>query len=240
MDGVASARRRARMLREQARPPRHPSGCAWWRHGASSSSPSGACRPWPRSTPQRPILRYRAACLRARDVERARCGPSDMPRHADPAVRDRARRAWLTPPECYRQPSAAILYGRWPKGQSCLDYQLNSTRHFLRSSTGSHHQRDRCSGGARIPTGLRGDRAPASRWELRCASPTTSSPETQSRLATSQPDEHVHRQGDAMYRHNGGGEMLVYSASDSRFPGAAPGRAGHHGAGAVCRCAAAR
>ena len=56
-DGVPSLADALRMLKQQAAARRRRSGCAWSAAGASSSSPSGACRRSPRSTRPRPTRR---------------------------------------------------------------------------------------------------------------------------------------------------------------------------------------
>lgn len=53
-DGVPSLADAMRMLRSRPAAPRRPGGSGWSAAGASSSSPSGGCPPWTRSTPPRP------------------------------------------------------------------------------------------------------------------------------------------------------------------------------------------
>ena len=119
------------------------------------------------------------------------------------------------------QPNAMILYATLAKGPKLpREYQLNSTRHFMRElNSPRRHQRDRCR--RRFPE--------LSRRLRRSSRSCTSDGELTLRIAynlfTQKPKEELQRfrqlvdagqarPGRRHLRHNGAGEMLVYSAAD--------------------------
>ena len=144
-------------------------------------------------------------------------------RHAEPTGRrDRARREWRPDRTCcWRSPTPLILYATLAKGPKLpLEYQLNSTRHFMREMNRlgvtsvidagggfqnypddyavieQLHRREPADAAHRLQPvhseeGRRGNGLPALGRKL------------------VKPG-----QGDDRYRHNGAGEMLVFSAAD--------------------------
>src|SRR5262252_3636100 len=118
------------------------------------------------------------------------------------------------------KPNATILYATLGKGPKLpLEYQLNSTRHFMRelnrlgitsvidAGGGSQNYPDDYSVIERLHRD--GDLTVRIAYNLFTQRPKEELADFQSWTSSVQP-----RQGDAMYRHNGAGEMLVYSAAD--------------------------
>src|SRR5262252_5951973 len=118
------------------------------------------------------------------------------------------------------KPSATILYATLGKGPKLpLEYQLNSTRHFMRelnrlgitsvidAGGGSQNYPDDYSVIERLHRD--GDLTLRIAYNLFTQRPKEELADFQGWTSSVQP-----RQGDAMYRHNGAGEMLVYSAAD--------------------------
>ena len=118
------------------------------------------------------------------------------------------------------KPNAAILYATLGKGPKLpLEYQLNSTRHFMRelNRLGVTSVIDAGGGSQNYPDD----------YEVieRLHRDDQLTVRIAYNLFTQKPKEEFADfegwtrsvklgQGDAMYRHNGGGEMLVYSAAD--------------------------
>jgi len=118
------------------------------------------------------------------------------------------------------RPNAAILYATLAKGPKLpLDYQLNSTRHFMRelNRLGITSVIDAGGGFQNYPQDyevierLHRDSELTVRiaYNLFTQKPKGELADFQAWTASVEPG-----QGDAMYRHNGAGEMLVYSAAD--------------------------
>ena len=183
-DGVRSARRRDGDAEAPGRDVRRRrSGCAWSAASPSISSPRSACRPSTSSTqlaPDTPVfilhLYDRAllngAALRAVGYTQG---------HADPPGGEIVRDARGNPTGLLlAKPNAAILYATLAKGPKLpFEYQLNSTRHFMRELNRlGRHRRDRRR--RRLPElsrGLRGHReARTPTASSPSASPTTCSP----------------------------------------------------------------
>ena len=118
------------------------------------------------------------------------------------------------------RPSAMILYATLGKGpQLPFEYQLNSSRHYMRelNRLGITSVIDAGGGSQNYPQDysvverLHRDGVLTVRiaYNLFTQKPQGELADFQSWTASVKPG-----QGDAMYRHNGAGEMLVYSAAD--------------------------
>jgi predicted amidohydrolase YtcJ len=118
------------------------------------------------------------------------------------------------------KPNALILYATLAKGPKLpIEHQLNSTRHFMRelNRLGVTSVIDAGGGFQNYPQDyevierLHADRQLTVRiaYNLFTQRPKAELADFQGWTDSVQP-----RQGDAMYRHNGAGEMLVYSAAD--------------------------
>jgi predicted amidohydrolase YtcJ len=118
------------------------------------------------------------------------------------------------------KPNAAILYATLAKGPKLpIEHQLNSTRHFMRelNRLGITSVIDAGGGFQNYPQDyevierLHRDRKLTVRiaYNLFTQRPKSELADFQAWTDSVQP-----RQGDALYRHNGAGEMLVYSAAD--------------------------
>jgi hypothetical protein len=118
------------------------------------------------------------------------------------------------------RPNAAILYATLAKGPKLpLDYQLNSTRHFMRelNRLGITSVIDAGGGFQNYPQDYEvieqlhrdGGLTVRIAYNLFTQKPKGELADFQAWTASVTPG-----QGDAMYRHNGAGEMLVYSAAD--------------------------
>jgi predicted amidohydrolase YtcJ len=118
------------------------------------------------------------------------------------------------------KPNALILYATLAKGPKLpFEYQLNSTRHFMRelNRLGVTSVIDAGGGSQNYP----GDYAVIERlhadseltvriaYNLFTQKPNGELADFETWTSSVRPG-----QGDAMYRHNGAGEMLVYSAAD--------------------------
>jgi len=118
------------------------------------------------------------------------------------------------------QPNAAILYATLAKGPKLpLDYQKNSTRHFMRELNGLGVTSVIDAGGGfqnypddyAIVEELHRD----GQLTLRIAyNLFTQKPKEELRDFATWSTQVKPGQGDDLYRHNGAGEMLVYSAAD--------------------------
>jgi predicted amidohydrolase YtcJ len=118
------------------------------------------------------------------------------------------------------KPNAAILYATLAKGPKLpFDYQLNSTRHFMRelNRLGVTGAIDAGGGFQNYPDDyavvqkLANDRQLTVRlaYNLFTQKPKGEKDDFLNWTKTSQ-----YKQGDDYFRHNGGGEMLVFSAAD--------------------------
>jgi predicted amidohydrolase YtcJ len=118
------------------------------------------------------------------------------------------------------RPSAMILYATLAKGPKLpLEYQLNSTRHFMRelNRLGISSVIDAGGGSQNYPQDYEvvdrlhrdGELTVRIAYNLFTQKPKGELADFRTWTSSVGPG-----QGDAMYRHNGGGEMLVYSAAD--------------------------
>jgi predicted amidohydrolase YtcJ len=118
------------------------------------------------------------------------------------------------------KPNAAILYATLGKGPRLpLEYQLNSTRHFMRelNRLGITSVIDAGGGSQNYPDDYevierlhRDDQLTVRiAYNLFTQKPKGELADFENWTRSVKPG-----QGDAMYHHNGGGEMLVYSAAD--------------------------
>jgi predicted amidohydrolase YtcJ len=118
------------------------------------------------------------------------------------------------------KPNALILYATLAKGPKLpVEYQLNSTRHFLRelnrlgitsvidAGGGFHNYPEDYAVVERLHRD--GDLTVRIAYNLFTQKPKGELADFQAWTHSVKPG-----QGDAMYRHNGAGEMLVYSAAD--------------------------
>ena len=119
------------------------------------------------------------------------------------------------------KPNAGILYATLAKGPKLpLEYQLNSTRHFMRelNRLGVTGAIDAGGGFQNYPEDYAGH--PAARRRRPAHRPPRLQPvhaEAQAgegRLPATGPASSKYKQGDDYFRHNGAGEMLVFSAAD--------------------------
>src|SRR5438105_6974998 len=118
------------------------------------------------------------------------------------------------------KPNALILYATLAKGPKLpLEHQLNSTRHFMRelNRLGITSVIDAGGGAQDYPNDYEvierlhrdGELTVRIAYNLFTQKPKSELADFQGWTNSVQPGG-----GDAMYRHNGGGEMLVYSAAD--------------------------
>ncbi len=118
------------------------------------------------------------------------------------------------------KPNATILYATLAKGPSCrFDYQLNSTRHFMRelNRLGVTGAIDAGGGFQNYPDDYQviqkladdGQLTVRLAYNLFTQKPKQEKQDFLNWTATSQ-----YKQGDDYFRHNGAGEMLVFSAAD--------------------------
>jgi predicted amidohydrolase YtcJ len=118
------------------------------------------------------------------------------------------------------RPNATILYATLGKGPKLpIEYQVNSTRHFMRelNRLGITSVIDAGGGSQNYPQDYDvierlhrdGELTLRIAYNLFTQKPKSELADFQGWTSTVRPG-----QGDAMYRHNGGGEMLVYSAAD--------------------------
>jgi predicted amidohydrolase YtcJ len=118
------------------------------------------------------------------------------------------------------QPNAALLYATLAKGPRLpFDYQLNSTRHFMRelNRLGVTGAIDAGGGSQNFPDDYRviEQLAATGQMTVRVAYnlfPQKPGKEKEDFLAWAGSSRY--RQGDDYFRHNGAGEMLVFSAAD--------------------------
>jgi predicted amidohydrolase YtcJ len=113
-----------------------------------------------------------------------------------------------------------ILYATLGKGPKLpIEHQINSTRHFMRelNRLGITSAIDAGGGSQNYPQDYEvikrlhrdGELTVRVAYNLFTQRPKAELADFAAWTSSVQP-----RQGDAMYRHNGGGEMLVYSAAD--------------------------
>nr|WP_245283070.1 amidohydrolase [Aureimonas altamirensis] len=118
------------------------------------------------------------------------------------------------------QPNATILYSTLAKGPTLpLEYQLNSTRHFMReiNALGVTSVVDAGGGAQNYPDDYEvieklhadGEMTVRVSYNLFTQKPQEELEDFSSWVKQVSPG-----QGDDVYRHNGAGEMLVYSAAD--------------------------
>ncbi|HEX4524282.1 MAG TPA: amidohydrolase [Casimicrobiaceae bacterium] len=118
------------------------------------------------------------------------------------------------------KPNATILYATLGKGPKLpIEHQINSTRHFMRelNRLGITSAIDAGGGSQNYPQDYEvmqhlhrdGGLTVRVAYNLFTQKPKGELADFEAWTRTLKP-----RQGDAMYRHNGGGEMLVYSAAD--------------------------
>jgi predicted amidohydrolase YtcJ len=118
------------------------------------------------------------------------------------------------------KPNAAILYATLARGPKLpFDYQLNSTRHFMRelNRLGLTGAIDAGGGFQNYPEDYAVIQKLASNGELtvRLAyNLFTQKPKGEKADFLNWTKTTKYKQGDDYFRHNGGGEMLVYSAAD--------------------------
>ncbi len=118
------------------------------------------------------------------------------------------------------KPNAAILYATLARGPKLPhDYQLNSTRHFMRelNRLGVTGALDAGGGAQNYPEDYAVIRelAAAGQLTVRLAySLFTQKPRQEKDDFLNWTATSAYRQGDDYFRHNGAGEMLVYSAAD--------------------------
>jgi len=222
-DGVASLADAMRMLREQARRTPAPQ---WVRVVGGWSEFQFAERRMPTlveinaAAPDTPVFilhLYADAMLNAAAL-RAVGYAKDTP---DPpgGVIERDRNGNPTG-MLIAKPNAQILYATLGKGpKQPIEHQLNSSRHFMRelNRLGLTSVIDAGGGSQNYPQDyevierLHRDRELSVRigYNLFTQRPNAELADFQAWTGSVQPG-----QGDAMYRHNGAGEMLVYSAAD--------------------------
>ena len=112
-------------------------GCAWSAASPSTSSPRSACRRWRRSTPPRRTRRCSSCtCTTARCSTAPRCAPWATPgTRPNPPGGQIERDAHGNPTGLLlaQAERAASSTRRWRKGPKLPpEYQVNSTRHFMR------------------------------------------------------------------------------------------------------------
>ena len=222
-DGVASLADALRMLREQARRTPAPQ---WVRVVGGWSEFQFVERRMPTlaeinaAAPDTPVFvlhvyaraLLNAAALRAvgytKDTPDPPGGTIERDEHGNPTGMLIAR------------PSAAILYATLGKGPRLpIEYQLNSTRHFMRelnrlgitsvidAGGGSQNYPDDYEVIERLHRG--GELTVRVAYNLFTQKPKGELADFSGWTGSVRPGD-----GDAMYRHNGAGEMLVYSAAD--------------------------
>jgi predicted amidohydrolase YtcJ len=118
------------------------------------------------------------------------------------------------------KPNAAILYATLAKGPKLpFDYQLNSTRHFMRelNRLGVTGAIDAGGGFQNYPEDYEVIRklSEAGQLTIRIAyNLFTQKPKAEKEDFLNWTKTSKYKQGDDYFRHNGGGEMLVFSAAD--------------------------
>ncbi|SAK91503.1 amidohydrolase [Caballeronia ptereochthonis] len=118
------------------------------------------------------------------------------------------------------RPNASILYATLAKGPKLpFDYQLNSTRHFMRelNRLGVTSVIDAGGGFQNYPEDYEVIRklADDGQMTVRLAyNLFTQKPEAEKQDFLNWTKTSKYKQGDDYFRHNGAGEMLVYSAAD--------------------------
>ena len=222
-DGVASLADALRMLREQARRTPAPQ---WVRVVGGWSEFQFAERRMPTlaeinaAAPDTPVFilhLYAHAMLNAAALRAVGYG-KETPEPAGGVI-ERDRNGNPTG-MLIAKPNAAILYATLAKGPKLpIEHQLNSTRHFMRelNRLGVTSVIDAGGGFQNYPQdyqvieSLHRDHELTVRiaYNLFTQKPKAELADFRGWTGSVQP-----RQGDAMYRHNGAGEMLVYSAAD--------------------------
>jgi predicted amidohydrolase YtcJ len=222
-DGVASLADALRMLREQARRTPAPQ---WVRVVGGWSEFQFAERRMPTlaeinaAAPDTPVFvlhLYARAMLNAAAL-RAVGYTKDTPEPAGGAIE---RDAQGNPTGMLiAKPNAMILYATLAKGPKLpLEYQLNSTRHFMRelNRLGITSVIDAGGGFQNYPQDYEvverlhrdGELTVRIGYNLFTQKPKGELADFQAWTGSVKPG-----QGDGLYRHNGAGEMLVYSAAD--------------------------
>src|SRR5437899_10776722 len=222
-DGVASLADALRMLRDQARRTPAPQ---WVRVVGGWSEFQFAERRMPTlaeinaAAPDTPVFvlhLYARAMLNAAAL-RAVGYTKDTPEPAGGTIERDAR--GNPTGMLIARPSATILYATLAKGPKLpLEHQLNSTRHFMRelNRLGITSVIDAGGGAQNYPNDYEvierlhrdGELTVRIAYNLFTQKPKSELADFQGWTNSAQPGG-----GDAMYRHNGGGEMLVYSAAD--------------------------
>jgi predicted amidohydrolase YtcJ len=223
LDGVASLADALRMLREQARrtpPPQWVRVVGGWSEYQFVERRMPTLAEINAAAPDTPVFvlhvyaraMLNAAALRAvgytKETPDPVGGTIERDAHGNPTGMLIAR------------PNATILYATLGKGPKLpLEYQLNSTRHFMRelNRLGITSVIDAGGGSQNYPQDYdvvdrlhrAGELTVRIAYNLFTQKPGAELADFQAWTDTVTPG-----QGDAMYRHNGAGEMLVYSAAD--------------------------
>ena len=202
---------------------RRRNGCAWSAASPSISSPRSACRPSTSSTPSRPTRRS-SSCTSttARCSTPPRCARSATPRtRPNPPGGEIVRDAHGNPTGLLlAKPNAGILYATLAKGPKLpFEYQLNSTRHFMRelNRLGVTGAIDAGGGFQNYPEDYAVIQKLADDGQLtvRLAyNLFTQKPKGEKDDFLNWTKTSKYKQGDDYFRHNGAGEMLVFSAAD--------------------------
>ena len=163
-----------------------------------------------------------AASLRPRAAQRRGAARRRLHQgHARPARRrDRARRGGNPTGLLLAKPNAGILYATLAKGPKLpFDYQVNSTRHFMRelNRLGVTGAIDAGGGFQNYPEDYAVIQKLAEDGQLtvRLAyNLFTQKPKGEKADFLNWTRTSKYKQGDDYFRHNGAGEMLVFSAAD--------------------------
>ena len=175
------------------------------------------------STRSRPTRRF-SCCISmiARFSTARRCARSATPRTrpSRPAARSCATRNGNPTGLLLAKPNAAILYATLAKGPKLpFDYQVNSTRHFMRelNRLGVTGAIDAGGGFQNYPEDYAVIQKLADEGQLtvRLAyNLFTQKPKGEKEDFLNWTKTSKYKQGDDYFRHNGAGEMLVFSAAD--------------------------
>ncbi len=152
----------------------------------------------------------------------ARCAPSATPRtrRSRRPARSCATPTAIRPDLLLAKPNAAILYATLARGPKLpFDYQVNSTRHFMRelNRLGLTGAIDAGGGFQNYPEDYAVIQKLADDGQLtvRLAyNLFTQKPKGEKADFLNWTKTSKYKQGDDYFRHNGGGEMLVFSAAD--------------------------
>ena len=162
---------------------------------------------------------YDRALLNARRAARRRLHQGHA--RARRAARSCATPAAIPPACCSPSPTPAILYATLAKGPKLpLEYQLNSTRHFMRelNRLGVTGAIDAGGGFQNYPEdyAVIQQLADAGQLTVRIAYNLFTQKPKQEKddFLNWTDDDRSYKQGDDYFRHNGAGEMLVFSAAD--------------------------